>query len=150
MNKLFYNLTLTMQRKSNKLIDLNNKIQKEKESLINICKFALIPVFYIVLNINSYINYVISVFNNLFPYFSTYTSTLNILSKLMFIILVVFILLIFSKMGKIQDLKHRFNVLRLDIITSIDNEFCNHPQSCSCKDDYIRDMDTFSIDVIFK
>jgi len=55
MNKLFYNLTLTMQRKSNKLIDLNNKIQKEKESLINICKFALIPVFYIVLNINSYI-----------------------------------------------------------------------------------------------
>ena len=42
------------------------------------------------------------------------------------------------------------NELRKDIISSINGGICNHKGDCNCKEDYIRYMDKYKIDVVFK
>lgn len=144
---MFDYLTLTMQRKTKRIIKIKDELDKVKNfssvcySIFSIC------LLYIIFNSTYYFNYAISTFNN---FYSPASATLATIPKIIFVNFIILVSLIWYTTSKTSRLKSQFNYLRLDIIDSLDNTFCEHSHSCNCKDRYINDMDAFNIDVIFK
>lgn len=151
MSSVYDDLTLTMKRKT-------DKIKKYKRDLIILSQrtkkaYALTSVLILIFiwNIDSYIDYSTSVFNNTFT-FNNYVPVISLNNFEIFIVIALIIssLYIYSLLSQRKKLNDKYEKLRIDIINSLDNEFCHHNQPCSCKDDYIKYMDKHNIDIIFK
>lgn len=157
LEKILKNLTLSMNNKTDKIIKLKKFLDTSNRILLVLLLILLVFLLLfekLNINLDHYLNYLSSIkgigsilklmgyniVNNIFT--SKDIIIYNILN-----ILVVFICIstyITTKLYK------KYDSLRKNIIKLIDIEFCKHDQDCTCKDDYIREMNKkHKIDLVF-
>lgn len=144
MSLVLNNLTLTMERKTEKIKFLKKRLDFvspifKVSGLIS----ALLIIYIVFVKQDILTNYISSLFSSNSSSLSS-TDLLIIQICIYSIIITTFIWVFYSRIFK------KYENLRKDIIDSIDNEFCRHPQGCKCKDEYILEMDEYDIDVVFK
>lgn len=145
MDSVFDNLSLAMGRKTKRIINYKKEIDELNSSLIiYYCSsifFALLIFF-----LKDYYHYLflLMVKNNI------QISSMFLICSIILFGLFISIYQIYSISKNVSNIEKKLEFLRLDIIDSIDNEFCIHEQGCSCKDEYILKMDKKGIDVVFK
>jgi hypothetical protein len=107
---------------------------------------AAISSLYVLMNFNVYLNNYIPTFGLI----SFKPESISILHKLILLILVISLGYIFYIGGQILRLRTKYEALRIDIMSSLGNGFCTHGYPCNCKDEYIKHMEKYEIDMIFK
>lgn len=151
MDSVYDNLTLTMQKKTDRIQTLKKVISNLTYQINFTWGLISILILLIYVNFNSYIRYAESIFNNTFSINRNgVTESLNTFEIFVIMALILSGIYIYITKSKRKKINQKYESLRLDIINSLDNEFCYHYQSCSCKDDYIRAMDEYDIDLVFK
>jgi hypothetical protein len=140
----FDDLSITVKRKTNKIKSLKEKLDARRKNLFIPCGLFTLLLFYILFISNRYFSYINDYFNNVINQTNSKSIDLFLLGLLFLIGLVSYSLLILY--GKT---KKEYEDLRQDLIKTINNEFCIHKSGCTCKDGYIRDMDSYGIDMVF-
>lgn len=145
MSSVLDNLTLTMERKTEKIKFLKKRLEFvspifKVSGLIS----ALLIIYIVFIKQNILTSYINSLFSSKSSLPSTSTDLLIVKICIYSIVITIFIWAFYTRIFK------KYENLRKDIIDSIDNEFCRHPQECKCKDEYILEMDKHNIDVVFK
>jgi hypothetical protein len=139
-------LSLALQKKTNKIISLKKSLTAQEELLILLYTAAFFSCIYCYKSRFVYFDYIYHFFTHQKNIFLTP----SVLDLTVLTVAAISLLLISYLSDKLSSTKEQYNKLRLDIIHTIEGEFCYHPQRCSCKDNYISEMDKYSIDMVFK
>ncbi|MDU1442422.1 MAG: hypothetical protein E6916_02780 [Clostridium cochlearium] len=140
-----FNLSYTMEKKTNKILELKHQLNNTRSNLIIPCGLIGISVCYLILAHNRYADYASFIFTST----NSTISKLKILDFGIIMLLIISYILLRSKIAKYNNLKKSYEILRKDIIHAIDSEFCNCSEKCTCKDTYIKYMEDQGIDLIF-
>lgn len=139
------NLTLTMERKTERIKLLKKRLKFVSPLFrVSVLISSLLIIYIVFIKQNILTSYISSIFLPNASLKPTSTDLLIIKIFIYSIIITIFIWILYSRIFK------KYEKLRIDIIDSIDSEFCKHPQGCKCKDEYILEMDEYDIDVVFR
>jgi len=154
--ELLSKLTFPFRVKTIKIIELKDKIVNYKYSYKYICISIIVMLFTFTIfcyNINVYQNFLMQIGER----FANFSYTLPTLNKIYsYILVILFSSLIATvyfytkEVSKKRQLIDNYKNLRINIIESIEDEFCKHEQSCNCKEEYYEFMDSKNIDLVFK
>jgi hypothetical protein len=139
-------LTYATQKKTHKIVYLNDELKRVSRRKTSLYMFATVSVLYVLVNFNIYLNSYIPTFGLI----SYKPESINFLHKLILLAMLISLGYIFYIGSLIARLKSKYDALRLDIMSSIGNGFCTHDYPCDCKDEYIKHMERLGIDMIFK
>lgn len=142
----FNNLSYTMRAKSNKILERDMQIRDTKGKIEIPIASSLMVISYFLINRNRLISYTSATFT----FSKAQAGYINKADVIFLIIAITCISFIYSMYSSINKLKNENEILRKDIISNIDVHFCIHDKNCHCKDDYIKDMESKGINLIFK
>lgn len=157
LEKILKNLTLSMNIKTDKIIKLKKFLDRfNRILLVLLLSLFVFLLLFETLNIdfNNYLNYLssIKIIGPIFNLMGFNTVNNIFTSKDIIIYNVINILLVCICISTYITTKlyKKYDSLRKNIIKLIDIEFCKHSQDCSCKNDYIREMQRkHNIDLVF-
>ena len=99
-----------------------------------------------------YTNYII--FKKLFSFASNSSATHEKIYVITLLLISLSLIMAYEfykgQISKQHALKQRFDRLRIDLIDSINIEFCMHERLCTIKENYYDYMEGLKIDIIFK
>ena len=140
IKSIWDDLSYSVQKKSDKICQIKLEIAVTIKRSQHILVVGSIFGLYIILSVAKYINNgVIPEAFGLIQYFDI----------AILLITIVCIACWYSNELKRVKLKSEFELLRENLITAIDTEFCKHHGICSCKDAYIKGMESEDINLIF-
>ena len=140
-------LTKSLEKKTHKIIILNEELRLKKKNMNIFYYIFFISTAIIIIFNEYYLNYIIS-------YISFVSSPvfyqLGLIQTIPLISFIISLAYIYLKQKEINKLFNKFEKLRIDIITQMDQKFCKHEESCNCKDEYIIKLEDLGIDVVFR
>ena len=137
-------LSYTVQVKSSKVFKLKEIYDKKRISLNLPIGISGLLLFYVFMYLNRYISYLNDIFEN-----NNSKSAIKKLDLIILIIVIATISFLYILLKEFKKAKDNYDKLRIDLIKTINSEFCTCRNTCVCKDDYIKDMEKEGIDLIF-
>gem|GEM_PF-1889485 len=139
-------LSYTVQKKTYKLLELKEKVDKKRTSLKLPSAISCLLVFYVFLYNDRYISYATAVFDN-----NSSESTVKGFDLFVLVIVAATLFILYILFDEFKKIKNKYDELRKDLIKTINNGFCSctNSSNCNCRDEYIKDMEEKNIDLIF-
>lgn len=159
---LYSKLSYPMQKRTDKVLELKNKINKKDWDIVKYFASACASGIYIFLFFGSYkylppINSILNWFSNEFSVFGmqpsiakgVYISTaVAFVHYVVFFIFMVSSFLTYLAFVKKHKLEIEFKKICKLIKDCIAADFCNCKVACNCKDDYFKYMESRGVDLI--
>ena len=137
-------LSYTVKKKTDKICEL----KKEKAKWNKFWKVAAITdgllLAYMLLFNNRYISYATDVFDNY-----KLSNGIKLFDIIILIIFAATVLIVYWTVVEFKEAKDAYEKLRKDLINTINDKVCTCSGTCGCKDEYMKEMETRGIDLIY-
>lgn len=137
-------LSYSMKKKSDKLCELKQKVDKKQTSVVLLTGIACLLGVYMFFYNTRYISYAIAFFEN-----QSLQSAIKTFDSIVFLGLAATIFILYILLDALKKGKKNYEDHRKDLMKTIDNEFCTCGKPCNCKEEYIKFMEEKGIDLIF-
>lgn len=144
MYQYFDKLSYSMQKKTKKIIDINENLKSDRKTLLMPGGVFSITSAYFLFNFQRYTSYVFPAFSESVPTHAVRTFDLFSLFSC-----VITGIIFFWKLRTLKSTRESYDKLRKDIIEAINSDFCNCRMDCDCRDSYIKYMEGCGIDLVF-
>ena len=142
----FDNLSNPIIAKNNELLEREMQLKNIKNKIEIPIAITLMVISYFLINGNRIVNYTSATFT----FSRAQAGYINKADVILLIIEIISIRFIYNMYSSINRLKSENEILREDLIKDIENDFCIHDKDYSSKDEYIKDMESKGINLIFK
>lgn len=144
MDFSYSKLSYTVQKKSNRIVELKEVFDKKRNSLKLPVEMSCLLSFYVLLYHNRYISYLNAIFEN-----NSSKSAIKNFDLIILLIITATISIIYLLLKEFKKAKDSYDGLRKDLIKTINSEICTCKNTCGCRDEYIKFMEEKGIDLIF-
>ncbi|MGV8982304.1 hypothetical protein [Clostridium sp.] len=135
-------LSYSTKKKSDKICELKQKVDKKHASLALPAGVACLLLVYALLYNTRYISYALAVFEN-----RRLQSAIKTFDLIILMGLAATTFILYKLLDTLKKDKKNYEEHRKDLIKTINSQFCTCEDSCNCKDEYIKFMEKKGIDL---